>query len=75
MENKIVKLDDSALDAISGGSIIFNGDHTTCGRNSNDQYAVLDYDGIISYVIENSNSMTEKTMIQNMLALGYIANL
>ena len=73
MENKIVKLDDSALDAISGGSIIFNEDLTTCGRNCNDQYRVLNFDAIVQYYNANLNKMSEKTMMENMLAMGYIA--
>jgi len=75
MESKIVKLDDSDLDAVSGGSIIFNDDLTTCGHNCNDQYKVLNFDAIMAYVDANRYNMPEKAMMQNMLALGYIANL
>ena len=75
MESKMVKLDDSALDLISGGSIVFNDDLTTCGRNCNNQYRVLNFDAILQYYDENLNKMPEKQMMENMLALGYIANL
>ncbi len=75
MENKIVKLDDSALDGISGGSIMVSDDCTTLGRNCTDQYRVLDFNAVISYVNSNAASMSEKTMLANMESLGYIAAL
>ena len=75
MENKMMKLDDSELDAVSGGSIIFNEDLTTCGRNCTDQYRVLDFQGTIDYINANKYSMSEKQMIQNMVSMGYLANL
>ena len=73
MENKMMKLDDSELDAVSGGSIIFNEDLTMCGRNCTDQYRVLDFQSTIDYINANKYSMSEKQMIQNMLAMGYLA--
>ncbi len=73
MDPKMVKLDDSALDGISGGSIVFNADHTTCGRNCNNQYRVLDDASVQQYIASNCVSMSERTMLENMLNLGYIA--
>lgn len=75
MENKIVKLDDSELDNVSGGSIVFNEDCTTCGRNCNDQYRVVDFNSVIAYINANMYNMTEKTMLANMVAMGYLQNL
>lgn len=73
MDPKMVKLDDNALDDISGGSIVFNGDHTTCGRNCNNQYYVLNDAAVQQYIAENCWNMSEKTMLSNMLSLGYLA--
>ena len=69
------QIDDKAIEEVVGGSIVFNGDHTTCGRNRNDQYKVLDYDAVIKYIAENSMKLSEKTMLKNMLEAGLIANL
>ena len=68
-------IDDMDLEKVTGGSIVFNGDHTTCGRNRNDQYKVLDYTAVIKYIAENRHSMSEKTMLNNMLAAGLLSNL
>ena len=63
------------LGMITGGSIIFNEDCSTCGRNCNDQYRVLDFNAIIDFYNANRNKMPEKQMMIEMLELGYIAYL
>lgn len=60
---------------VVGGSIIFNGAHTTCGRKNNHEYKVLDYDAADKYIKEHCTSMREKDMITNMITLGYLANM
>jgi len=75
MEKKIVKLDDTELDGVSGGTIFFNVDFTTCGKNCDNQYAVLDYNSVISYISQNKYNMTERTMLENMAAMGYLQSL
>lgn len=73
MERKMIN--DADLELVTGGSIMFNEDCTTCGRNCNNQYKVLNFDAILSYVKKNRNKMPEKQMMSNMLALGYITNI
>ena len=73
MERKMIN--EEELAQIVGGSIIFNEDCSTCGRNRNDQYKVLNFNAIINYVKSNRGKMPEKQMMVNMLELGYIANL
>ena len=72
MERK--DINDLAEEVI-GGSIIFNADHTTCGRNCNNQYRVNDYSAVLKYIGDNRMKMSEKTMINNMLEMGLLANL
>lgn len=60
---------------VVGGSIVFNKDHTTCGRNANNQYKVLNYDAVLAYIAKNRFDMSEKTMLSNMVAEGLLANL
>ena len=73
MERKIISNAD--LEKIAGGSIMFNDDLTTCGRNCNNQYKVLNFQAIIDFYNANRNKMPEKQMMTKMLELGYIANL
>ncbi len=75
MDSKIVKLDDSALDGISGGSIMVNADCTTIGYNCDNQYKVLDFNSVCAYVNANGYNMTEQKMLENMVTLGYITYL
>ena len=70
MERKAIN--DQELELVTGGSIIFNEDLTTCGRKNNAEYKVLDFDAILSYVRANRDKMPEKQMMTNMLQLGYI---
>ncbi len=73
MERQMISAEE--LELVTGGSIIFNEDCTTCGRNCNNQYKVNNFNAILKYVKENRNKMPEKQMMTNMLALGYISNL
>ena len=68
-------INEANAEQVVGGSIVFNGAHTTCGRNRNDQYKVVDYSKVIAYIAENRYKMNEKTMINNMLAAGLLENL
>lgn len=73
MERKVI--DDLDLDKVVGGSIIFNGDHTTCGRKNNAEYKVLNYNAVDKYIKENCTKMPEKQMISNMVAAGLLAKI
>ena len=73
MEREVIN--DLDLDKVVGGSIVFNADHTTCGRNCNNQYKVLDYSAVLKYIGDNRNNMSEKSMINNMVAAGLLAKL
>lgn len=68
------KINDLDLDNVVGGSIMFNGDHTMCGRNCDNQYKVLDFNAALSYARANVGNKPEKQVINEMLAKGYIAN-
>ncbi|MCR4621541.1 MAG: hypothetical protein K5663_05605 [Clostridiales bacterium] len=70
MERKMIN--DETLELVTGGSIIFNGDCTTCGRKNNAEYKVLNFDAILEYVKANRSKMPEKQMMIHMLELGYI---
>ena len=67
----------SDLDAkdVVGGSIIFNKEHTTCGRKNNHEYRVIDYAAVDQYIKANCANMREKDMINNMLAAGLLETL
>lgn len=69
------KINDQELNSVVGGTIIFSPDHTTCGKNSSDQYKVLNFDAAIQYISEHRLEMTEKTMLRNMEAAGYLVSL
>ena len=73
MEREVIN--DLDLDKVVGGSIIFNGDHTTCGRKNNHEYKVLNYNAVDKYIKENCTKMPEKQMMSNMEAAGLIAKL
>lgn len=68
-------INETDVEKVIGGSIIFNVEHTTCGYNRNDQYAVLDYGKVIDFIKENRNKMSEKNMLSKMVSKGYLANL
>lgn len=67
-------INEAGLDKVVGGSIIFNGDCTTCGYNCNDQYKVVNLQEVLNYMQANKDKMSERRMISNMLAAGYLAN-
>ncbi len=73
MERKII--DDADLQGVVGGSIMISEDGTTCGRNCDNQYRVMNLNAIIKFYNDNKNKMPEKQMMTEMLKLGYIANL
>lgn len=68
-------INEKDLVEVAGGSIVFNSEHTQCGRDRNDQYRVLDYDAVIGYIAKNRFDMTERTMLRNMEELGYLASM
>lgn len=70
-----MEINEKDLDKVVGGSIIFNGDGTTCGYNRNDQYKVLNMSAVLKYINENSDKMSERRMLSNMVAAGLLANL
>ena len=69
------RIEDMEVEQVAGGSIVFNGAHTTCGHNCNNQYRVVDYDKCQDYIRANCTKMSEKKMISNMLAQGLLENL
>lgn len=73
MEREIIN--EVNTEEIVGGSIVFNGAHTTCGRNCNDQYKVLDYDAVDAYIKANCLTMTERKMLANMVDAGLLEEL
>ena len=68
-------ISDQDLSSIIGGTIIFSTDHTTCGKNTSDQYKVLNFDAAIQYIVDHRLEMTEKTMLNNMVAAGILTTL
>ena len=68
-------INDKELNEVVGGTIIFSTDHTTCGKNTTDQYKVLNFDAAIEYINAHRLEMTEKTMLRNMAAAGILAEL
>ena len=73
MEREIISENDAEL--VTGGSIVFNADHTTCGRNCNNQYKVLDYSKVHKFIVENCTKMSEKQMLNKMVANGWLVSL
>ena len=68
-------INEKDLAQVAGGSIVFNSEHTQCGRDRNDEYRVLDYDKVIEYIAKNRFEMTERTMLRNMASLGYLESM
>ena len=73
MERKT--LNEMDIEKVVGGSIMISDDCTTCGRNRDDEYRVVDLNAVIDYVNKNKKKMSEKQMLNNMLEQGLIANL
>jgi len=65
-------IDEKDLGKVVGGSIVFNGDMTTCGFDCNNQYAVLDCDAALNYMMANIMSMDEHDILNNCVQMGYI---
>jgi len=70
-----IALNDEALDSVVGGSICFNADCTTLGRNCNNQYKINNLAGVTDFLSKNTNNMPEKAKIAKMVELGYISAL
>jgi len=68
-------INDKNIENVVGGSIVFSSDHTTCGLNRNDQCRVNDFGAALQYIKDNYNTMSEKDIMRNMVALGYITRL
>ena len=68
-------INDTDIGNVVGGSIIFSTDHTTCGLNCNNQCKVNDFDAAVQYIKDNYNTMSEKNIMRNLVALGYITRL
>ena len=68
-------ISDMDIEKVVGGSIVFNGAHTTCGRNCNNQYNVLNYSEVLKYIAANYKTMSEKKMLANMLAAGLLSEI
>lgn len=73
MKREIISNQD--LNQVVGGTIMFSPDLSTCGKNVDNQYQVLDFDKAIDYINTHKLEMTERTMLQNMADLGYLAAL
>lgn len=69
------QINENIVAEVTGGSIVFNADHTTCGHNCNDQYRVVNDDDVQAYIRDNCTKMSERTMIKNMLAAGLLEEL
>ena len=63
------------VEKVVGGSIVFSSDHTTCGLNRVDQCKVNNYDKALGYVLDHYDTMSEKDIMRNLVALGYITRL
>lgn len=71
MADKIELLDEE-LDDINGGQITYtwDGSQGTIGRNGNNRYKLLNKDAFIKYYNENKATMSEATIIKNLIAQG-----
>ena len=69
------ELTDDGANAVVGGSIGVSPDRTTCGYNCNNEYAINDFNSLVSFVGANKTTMGEQAMLSEMCALGYITKL
>ena len=71
MSNKI-EINDAELNDVAGGQITYtwDGNHGTIGRNGNNRYILVDKAAFIAYYNENKDTMSEATIIKNLLAQG-----
>lgn len=67
-----IKLNEEELDDINGGQITYtwDGSSGTIGRNGNNRYKLIDKAAFIKYYNENKDTMSEATIIKNLLAKG-----
>lgn len=63
------------LEKVVGGTIIFSGDHSTCGYFCNDQYKVNDFDAAVEFILNNKGKMSERSMLNQLVAAGILSNL
>lgn len=70
MKRELINEDD--LKKVVGGSIVFNGDETTCGYDRNDQYRVLDHDKCLDYMFANITRMDERDILRKCVEKGYL---
>ena len=68
-------INDTDIEQVVGGSIVFNGDNSACGYNCNDQYKVLDYDAVDAFIKANCLKMPERKMLKTMVDLGYLVSM
>ena len=68
-------INDMDIENVVGGSIVFSTDHTTCGLNCNDQCKVNDFDAALQFIKDNYSTMSEKDIMRNLVARGYITRL
>jgi len=68
-------INDMDIENVVGGSIVFSTDHTTCGLNCNNQCKVNDFDGALQFIKDNYNTMSERDIMRNLVAQGYITRL
>ena len=68
-------INDKDIEQVVGGSIVFSTDHTTCGLNCNNQCKVNDYNAALKFIKENYYTMSEKDIMRNLVAKGYITRL
>jgi len=73
MERK--NIDDQMAGEVIGGSIVFTTDHTQCGLNCNNQCKVNDFDGALQYIKDHYDTMSERDIMRNLVAQGYITRL
>lgn len=69
------QVNETDLEQVVGGTIIFAPDHKTCGYFCNDQYKVKDYDAAIDYILKNKGKMSERSMLSKMVTAGILDNL
>jgi len=68
-------INNTELEQVTGGSIVFTPDCTMCGYNCNNQFRVNDFDAALKYIKENKNTMDERSMLKAMMQMGYITRL
>ena len=70
MKRRIIE--EKELEKVTGGTIIFSEDCSTCGYFCSDQYSVNDFDAAVDYILANKGKMSENSMLKNMVELGIL---